>query len=116
MTFVASMFIYGKERVRALMLTIALSVGFYGVKGVLFIAKTGGAGRVEGPPESFMNGNTFIGLAFNMMLPLLIFLARDEQRPWLKRTLYITAAATAISTIFTYSRGAYVGLARRQSH
>ena len=111
MTFVATMFIYGKDRIYALMMTIALSIGFYGVKGAVFVVTSGGGERVQGPDGSFMEGNTFIGLAFTMVLPLLIVLARDEKRVWLKNLLYIAAAMTVVSTIFTYSRGAYLGLA-----
>lgn len=110
MTFVATMFIYGYDRIRTLMWTIVICIGFYGVKGFFFVLRSGGAERVQGPENSFLDGNTFIGLAFNMVVPLMIFLAREEQKPWLKRSLYAMAILTIVSTIFTYSRGAYLGL------
>jgi putative inorganic carbon (HCO3(-)) transporter len=110
MTFIASMFIYGKDRIRTLMLTIVFSIGFYAAKGVVFVINTGGAGRINGVEGSFLDGNTFIGLAFVMVCPLTIYLARTEQRPWLRRTLYTLVVMTFISTIFTFSRGAYLGL------
>ena len=53
MTLVATMFIYGKGRIRALLLTVTLSVGLYGVKGALFAIRTGGGERVNGPEGSF---------------------------------------------------------------
>jgi putative inorganic carbon (HCO3(-)) transporter len=111
MTVLATMFIYGKERIRLLMLTIVFSIGFYGVKSFFWVLRSGGLNRVEGPAGTFMDGNTFLGLAFNMVIPLMIFMAREEQKPWLKRTLYVMAAMTVLSTIFTYSRGAFIGLA-----
>lgn len=111
MTFVATMFIYGKDRIYALMLTMALSIGFYGVKGFFFVLRTGGAGRVQGPEGSFISGNTFLGMALVMVLPVLVCLAREEDRRWLRSLLYAAAAMTGISTIFTYSRGAFLGLA-----
>jgi len=111
MTLVATMFIYGHDRIRTLMWTIVISIGFYGVKGFFFVLRSGGAERVQGPANTFTDGNTFIGLAFNMVVPLMIFIARDEKKPWLKKLLYTMAALTMISTIFTYSRGAYLGLA-----
>lgn len=110
MTFVATMFIYGHNRIRTLMWTIVICIGFYGVKGFFFVLRSGGAERVQGPENSFIDGNTFIGLAFNMVVPLMIFLAREEQKPWLKRLLYAMAVLSIVSTIFTYSRGAYLGL------
>ena len=111
MTFVATMFIYGKDRIYALMLTMVLSIAFYGVKGFFFVLRSGGAERVQGPEGTFITGNTFLGMAFTMILPVLVCLAREEERRWLRNLLYAAAAMTAVSTIFTYSRGAYLGLA-----
>lgn len=110
MTIVATMLIYGRDRIRTLMWTIVISIGFYGVKGFFFVLRSGGTERVQGPENSFLDGNTFIGLAFNMVVPLMILMARDEEKPWLKKSLYAMAALTIVSTIFTFSRGAYLGL------
>lgn len=111
MTFVATMFIYGKARVRALMLVIGLSLGFYGIKGAVFTGTTGGVHNVQGPDGVFIGGNTFLGLALNMVIPVLISLARDEQNRRLKHFLHLTAACCVIASAFTYSRGALLGLA-----
>ncbi len=110
-TYLATMFIYGKDRIRVIMLVIGLSIGFHALKGFIYLLSTGFAGRVSGPPQSFVSGNTFIGLAFNMTGPVLLVLAREEGRKWMKRLLYFAFVSTVISTIFTYSRGAYIGLA-----
>ena len=110
MTLVATMLIYGQDRIRVLMWTIVLSIGFYGVKGFFFVLRSGGGERVQGPEGSFLEGNTFVGLAFTMVVPLMIFMARAENKVWLKRLLYTMAVMTIVSTIFTYSRGAYLGL------
>lgn len=110
MTLVATMFIYGHDRIRTLMWTIVISIGFYGVKGFFFVLRSGGAERVQGPENSFLDGNTFIGLAFTMVIPLMIFMARTENKRWIRVALYVMATLTIVSTIFTYSRGAYLGL------
>ena len=111
MTFVATMFIYGKDRIYALMMTAALSIAFFGIKGFFFVLRSGGGERVQGPEGTFLDGNTFVGLAFVMIVPVLISMARAERRRWLRNILYSIAAMTVVSTIFTYSRGAYLGLA-----
>ncbi len=111
MTFVATMFIYGKDRIRALLFVVVASIGFYGFKGGIFSIVHGGAERVQGPENSFIDGNTFIGLALNMVIPLLVALALDESRRWMRRLLYLTAGLSVIASIFTYSRGAWLGLA-----
>lgn len=111
MTFVMSMLIFGRTRVRTLLLVAALSIGFYGFKGGIFSVLTGGVYRIWGPEDTFIADNTAIGLAMAMVLPLLIFLAREEKTVWFRRVLYTTAGLTCISIPLTYSRGALLGLA-----
>lgn len=111
MSFVIPMLIFGKFRIWCLMAVIVFSIGFYGFKGGIFSIVTGGHYKVWGPEASFIGGNTEIGLAMVMVLPLIIVLAREAEKKWLKNLLYITFWLTVIATIFTYSRGALLGLA-----
>jgi len=111
MTLVATMFIYGKERIRYLLLVVVFSIGYYGVKGGIWSLMTGGAEQVLGPEGTFIDGNTFLSLALNMVIPLMVGLAREEQVRWLRRLLYLTAGLSAIASFFTYSRGGWLGLA-----
>jgi probable O-glycosylation ligase (exosortase A-associated) len=110
MTILMTTLIYGERRITAMLYTIAISIGFYGLKGALFVINTGGAGQVKGPEGSFIDGNTFIGLALNMVMPLILVLAREEKRRWLRILLYTMFACSIVSVIFTTSRGAYLGL------
>lgn len=110
-TFVTLMLIHGRERIYALLVVIAVSIGFFGVKGGIFAITTGGHNRVLGPPSSFIEGNTSLGLALIMVLPLIMMLARQARHKWLKRAGYAAAMLTIVATIFTYSRGAFIGLA-----
>lgn len=110
-TFVTMMLIYGRERIRALVVVIALSLGFFGVKGGIFVLTTGGHNQVLGPPGSFIGGNTSLGLALVMVLPLIVMLAKQADKKWLKRAGYAAALLTIGATVFTYSRGALLGLA-----
>jgi putative inorganic carbon (HCO3(-)) transporter len=111
MTYVTTMLIYGRERIWALLLVIVLSIGFFGVKGAIFTLTTGGIFNVQGPGGSFIGTNVGLGLALVMIIPLLVFMARDETRTWLRTVLRVTAASSVISAAFTYSRGAMLGLA-----
>lgn len=110
-TFVTMVFIYGKERIHALFVVIAVSIGFFGFKGGLFAIRTGGHNHVIGPVGSFIEANTALGLAMLMVLPMIVMLARHAGNKWLKRFGYVSAGLTCIAIIFTYSRGALVGLA-----
>ena len=111
MTLVTLVLFQDRNKLRALIWVIALSIGFYGLKGGIFSVLTGGQHQVLGPPVTFMAGNTEIGLALNMILPLLIFLRREESRPWLRHLLLAIFGFCVIAIVCTYSRGALVGLA-----
>jgi probable O-glycosylation ligase (exosortase A-associated) len=112
MTFIVPIVIYGKDRIRYLLLVTALSIGFFGIKGGIWVIATGGSNMVLGPRGgTFISTNTFIGLAFLMIVPLLVALARTESNRWARRGLYVAAALNTLCIPFTYSRGALVGLA-----
>jgi probable O-glycosylation ligase (exosortase A-associated) len=104
------MFFQSRQRLRYFFLVVALSLGFYGLKGGIWSVLRGGAHQVLGPGASFIAANTEIGLALNMTLPFLVFLAREEPRRWLRHLMRAMFTFSIIAIIFTYSRGAVVGL------
>jgi probable O-glycosylation ligase (exosortase A-associated) len=108
MIFVTMMVINTPEKYRYLLLVIGLSVGLIGLKGGIWAIVTGGQHRVYGPAASFMADNNDFALALNMALPMLFYLAKDENRPWLKLALKISFVFGLIAVIFTYSRGGFL--------
>jgi putative inorganic carbon (HCO3(-)) transporter len=110
MTFVMMALFQDRSRLRWLFVTVALSLGFYGAKGGIWVLRTGGSERVFGPDQSFFADNNTLGLALCMILPFLLYLSREEKRPWLKTLFRVTFGLSIIGTIFTYSRGAFLGL------
>lgn len=98
------------SRLRMFVLVIAGCFGLFVLKSLPFIAMTGGSQRLYGPPNSMIADNNDLGLALNMTLPLFFFLAQTESKPWLKRLLIFLVLATIPAILFTYSRGALVGL------
>ena len=111
MTFVMLLVINTREKLRGVMLVTAASLGLLAVKGTIFGLRTTGESRVWGPPDSFLADNNALGLALNMCLPLLFFLARDEKNKYLKWLLRICFLCSVLSVILTYSRGGLLGLA-----
>jgi putative inorganic carbon (HCO3(-)) transporter len=122
MTFVTMSLFQDRARLRWLYMIPALGLGFYGVKGALWVVRTGGGGgsaemaaveggRVFGPAGSFFSDANAIGPALCMILPILLYLAREEERPWLKRIFQVAFGLSILSVIFTFSRGAFLGLA-----
>ncbi len=100
-----------KKRLRYLLLTIALSLGFLGIKGGIFSIAKAGAYNVRGPEGSFIGGEGDFGLALNMTLPLLFYLAKEETNKKLKILLQSAFVMSILSVIFTCRRGAFLGLA-----
>jgi probable O-glycosylation ligase (exosortase A-associated) len=112
MTLVTAMVIYGRDRIRWLLIVIALSVGYYGIKGgiwVFFVSR--GQYSVQGPEGGFMPTNNGIGIGLLMVFPVLLALAREHAKAWQRWGFRLAAALCAVSVVFTYSRGALLGLA-----
>ncbi len=110
-TFVTLGLITTRERLNALIWVIAISIGFYGIKGGIFAILTGGQYLVWGPPDSFIADNNDIALAMSMVLPLMGYLFYTEQRRWLKLALLGAIGLTLLAIIASYSRGTYLGVA-----
>src|SRR5262245_31517700 len=82
MTLIMLCLLQEERKVRALIWVLALSVGFFGIKGGIFSIVTGGQHQVLGPEGGFLEGNTEIALGLNMTIPLLLFLQHQATRRW----------------------------------
>ena len=111
MIFLTPLVISNRQRLHGLVWVIALSLGFYGVKGGIFTILRGGAYRVQGPEGTFIGGNNEIALALLMTIPLMRYLQLNEKRKWLHQALGAAMVLTAVSAIGSQSRGALVGAA-----
>ena len=110
MTFVTMGVVNSFERLRILVLTVAGCFGVYVAKSLPFVILTGGAFRLYGPAGSMIAENNDFGHALNMTLPLYFFLAQTEENPRIKRLFSIQCWMTDPASMFTYSRGALVGM------
>jgi putative inorganic carbon (HCO3(-)) transporter len=111
MTLVMIVMITLRERLHGVMLISGASLGLLALKDTVFGIRTSGESRVFGPPDSFLTDNNAFGLAINVCLPILFFLARAEKRRWLRISLYVFFACGIATVLLTYSRGGFVGLA-----
>ncbi len=110
MTFVTIIVINNREKLNGVIWMIALSLGFFGVKGGIFTIMKGGVHRVQGPDGTFIAGNNEMALALVMTVPLIAYLRLQEKRHWLKLGLTAAMMLTAIAAIGSQSRGALVGM------
>jgi putative inorganic carbon (hco3(-)) transporter len=109
-TFLPLLLLQDVLRLRLMLMVIALSIGFYGLKGGIWAIVTGGGNRVMMPDDTMLGGANGAGLALNIAIPLLLYLSYDEPNFWLRRLLKITFVFSIPATLFTYSRGAVLGL------
>lgn len=106
--FITIMFIRDKRRILMLVAVIAASIGFFGVKGGIFAITSGGAYKVWGPPDSFIQDNNELALALLMTLPLVWYFRQQTRNQWLRRSLLMAMLITAFSIASSYSRGAFL--------
>ena len=110
-TFLALLLLYKREHVIALMWVMAVSIGFYAVKGGLYTIATLGAGRVWGPLDSFIADNNAFALATVMSIPVWAFLyTQYAERKWLRRAILVAIALSALSALGSQSRGALLAI------
>ncbi len=110
MIFLTLMLINTRLRIHHVAWIIALSLGFYGIKGGIFTILTGGGYHVRGPLGTFIGGNNEIGLALIMTVPIMRYLQLQAQQRWLQLGLMAAMFFTVVAILGTQSRGALVGL------
>jgi probable O-glycosylation ligase (exosortase A-associated) len=110
MTFVTTMLITTEQRIKILIYIIALSIGFYGFKGGLFVLRSGGNYGVLGPGGTFIADRNSLGLALIMIVPLLYYMRMQMTNFWVRLALLAGTGLTLIAIIGTHSRGALVGI------
>lgn len=112
MTLLTVPLMANRERVHALVWTIVLCIGFYGVKGGVFTILQGGSARVWGPPSSAIEDNNHLSVALIMLLPLIRYLHLQTAEKWVRLGLLLSLPLIAAAILGTYSRTAFVtGLA-----
>ncbi len=99
-----------RERVNQLIWVTVLSIGFWGVKGAISFPLHGGGEGIHGPDGGITAANNEFGVALVMLLPLLFYMWHTAVDRRLRRGLMIMGFLITLATIFTYSRGALVGV------
>ena len=109
MVIVTIMLINTPKDLKLFVWVVALSLGFFGLKGGLFTVASGGHFRVYGPDGSYIAENNGMALALVTVLPLIWYLRSQVSSKWLMLGLTATTALSAVSAVGSYSRGALVG-------
>ena len=125
MTLVVASVVRTREQILGLVVLVAASIAFFGVKGGVFTILTGGDHRVWGPPSSVIEGNNELAVALIITVPLIYFLSTQvalvRQLPfpvmrwfsekWMRLGLYAIMALCLVSALGSHSRGALLAVA-----
>jgi putative inorganic carbon (HCO3(-)) transporter len=90
---------------------IALSLGFFGLKGGLFSFLTGGAYRVSGAEGTIIGDNNHLAVALAMSIPMIVYLAVHSAHRLVRFGCWVFAFFVMVAALFTYSRGGALALA-----
>lgn len=110
MTFVLMMVLRKREDVRRLMWVLAISIGFYGVKGGIFTIRSGGTDRVWGPSGTFIGDNNALALALIITIPLMFYLMQELPKRWMRYAMLTAMGLSALAALGSYSRGGLLAI------
>lgn len=102
--------IQNRTRIDALVGVIVLSLGYWGVKGGIFVLLTGGQWRVLGPEDSMIHDNNALALALVICIPLVNYLRMTAENRWFRRGFAAAAGLMFISVVGSYSRGGLIAM------
>ncbi|MDO9047794.1 MAG: putative O-glycosylation ligase, exosortase A system-associated [Methylobacter sp.] len=109
--FITMMLITDLTKLNHLVWVIALSIGYYSIKGGVFTLLSGGGAIVWGPADSFIEGNNELAVATLMTVPLMAYLYQISSRKWVKKGLLVAMALSFIAAMGSQSRGALLAFA-----
>ncbi len=111
MVLIGFLVIQERRHLNLLTATLALSVGFYGIKGGIFTIASGGSFHVWGPDGSFIYDNNTLALAVIMVIPLFRYIQLEYDNKWIKRGCIAAMLLCMASALGSQSRGALLAIA-----
>lgn len=111
MVFLTAMIIKERQHLHWMIWIIALSLGYYGVKGGIFTIIHGGQFRVQGPAGTFFGGNNEMALVLAMLIPLVRYLHLQATQQWVRWGLASAMVLSGIAAIGSQSRGGLLAMA-----
>ncbi len=106
MLFVTLMLLRGRKEIEWLIWVIVLSLAYFGVKGGIFTAATGGSYRVWGPPGGMIEGNNELAVALIIAMPFMYYLRGVSAKRWIRLAMLGCMITCAFAALGTQSRGA----------
>jgi len=109
MAFLTFALANSEKRIRSILYVLAISLGFLGAKGGYDAITTGFQNSMRGPGGMMSEQNEY-ALALNMGIPILVWLAQEDARWWVRLIFRGMALGSAIVVVGTRSRSGLLGL------
>lgn len=98
----------GRYRIHAMVITLALAIGFFGgLDGLKFIA-SGGAHNANGNPK--LGDNNHFAMVVVMIIPLLLYLYHYSARRFVRWGFLAVAVVATLAVVATGSRGGFLAM------
>ena len=112
-TYCLVMFVFVNSRLRlhAMLVAIALGLGFHGLVEGMKTFVTAGGHTIIGLPGTKMSDNNHFGVALVMVLPILLYLFQYSKLRLVRYGFLGVMAATVLAVVGSNSRGAFVAMA-----
>lgn len=104
-------FVNSRLRLHAMLIAIALGLGFHGLAEGLKTLVTAGGHKVIGLPGTKMSDNNHFGVALVMALPILLYLYQYSKVRMVRLGFLGVLLATVLAVIGSRSRGAFLAMA-----
>lgn len=123
MTLVVASVVRTREEILGLVIVVAGSIAYFGIKGGIFTILTGGSNRVWGPPSTAIEDNNSLAVALIVTVPLLYYLStqlslikrlpfiKKVPESWIKVGLNSAIFLCLVSALGSQSRGALLAMA-----
>ncbi|PWS39203.1 putative O-glycosylation ligase, exosortase A system-associated [Falsiroseomonas bella] len=99
-----------RRRIHAMVWLMVISIGYYGVKGGIFTAMTGGGFRVMGPPDTMIADRNHMAVALLVSVPLMNYLRLHSRHYIARLGLLAAMGLTLLAAVGSQSRGALLAL------
>jgi probable O-glycosylation ligase (exosortase A-associated) len=111
MTLLMTRLIDSQERLQLFFKVLSMGLGAYALKGGIYVLLTGGVAPIEGPRDTYLEGNNTLGMVLAMNVPFLYYLSRIETKRWLRWGMWLMLGFSYVAVAGTFSRGNWVGVA-----
>lgn len=111
-TYCLVMFLFVNSRLRlhAMLIAVALGLGFHGLVEGLKTLASGGGHTVIGLPNTKMSDNNHFGVALVMALPVLLYLYQYSKWRLVRYGFLGVLGATVLAIVGSNSRGAFLAM------